>query len=98
MLGAPGALAGQFWFAVAEAGVRWNVVLAILNLFPILPLDGGRIVTSLLPGPLSYQYSRLEPLRHDDPHPADRDRRAGRVLLPLMNVTIEQHLLDLGLQ
>ncbi len=51
----------QFWFWVALAGISWNVVLVVFNLFPILPLDGGRIVTSLLPGPLAYSYSRLEP-------------------------------------
>jgi Zn-dependent protease len=51
----------QFWLAVAVAGIGWNVAIAIFNLFPILPLDGGRIVTSLLPNPMAYRYSRLEP-------------------------------------
>jgi len=41
--------------------VQVNVVFAILNLFPLLPLDGGRIVTSLLPDKLAYAYSRTEP-------------------------------------
>ena len=52
---------GDFWFAVAIAGIGWNLVLAIFNLFPILPLDGGRMVASLLPDRLSHSYSRLEP-------------------------------------
>lgn len=47
--------------AIARAGIAWNVGLMVLNLLPILPLDGGRIVAGLLPGPLSYKYSRLEP-------------------------------------
>ncbi len=47
--------------AIAKAGIAWNVGLMVLNLLPILPLDGGRIVAGLLPGPLSYKYSRLEP-------------------------------------
>ena len=47
--------------AIAQAGVAWNVGLMVLNLLPILPLDGGRILAGLLPGPLSYKFSRLEP-------------------------------------
>jgi Zn-dependent protease len=47
--------------AIAFAGMLWNVGLMVLNLLPILPLDGGRILAGLLPGPLSYKFSRLEP-------------------------------------
>lgn len=46
---------------MGEAGVTINVVLMMLNLLPILPLDGGRIAVSLLPNRLAYRYSLLEP-------------------------------------
>jgi Zn-dependent protease len=46
---------------MAEAGITVNLVLMVLNLLPILPLDGGRITVSLLPNRLAYRYSRLEP-------------------------------------
>lgn len=47
---------------MADAGITVNIVLMVLNLLPILPLDGGRIAASLLPARLSIPYSRLEPL------------------------------------
>jgi Zn-dependent protease len=46
---------------VGQAGVLVNALLMIFNLFPLLPLDGGRIVAGLLPNNLAYQYSKLEP-------------------------------------
>ena len=47
---------------MADAGIKINLVLMILNLLPILPLDGGRIAVSLLPTSLAIGYARLEPL------------------------------------
>ena len=38
-----------------------NIVLAIFNMMPIPPLDGGRVAVGLLPRPLAYPLSRLEP-------------------------------------
>lgn len=38
-----------------------NILLMVLNLLPIPPLDGSRVVSSLLPGPMAWKYSRLEP-------------------------------------
>ncbi len=42
-------------------GIQLNLVLMVLNLLPLPPLDGGRVMTSLLPGPLAYRFSRIEP-------------------------------------
>jgi Zn-dependent protease len=51
----------HFLVQVAQAGIVVNLVLMALNLLPLLPLDGGRILFSLLPDRLAHGYARLEP-------------------------------------
>lgn len=46
---------------MAWAGIIINSLLMILNLFPLPPLDGSRVVFSLLPTHLAYRYAKLEP-------------------------------------
>ena len=46
---------------MAQIGITINVVLMFLTLFPLPPLDGGRIAVSLLPGRLAWRFAMLEP-------------------------------------
>ena len=55
------AFASPFLQSMSMFGIQINCVLMILNLFPIPPLDGSRVVSSLLPIKLSLAYDRLEP-------------------------------------
>ena len=47
--------------AVGQAGITINLVLMVLNLLPIPPLDGGRVLAGLLPRPLAMEFIRIEP-------------------------------------
>jgi Zn-dependent protease len=58
-LGASGPI--YFVALVAEAGIFVNALLMVFNLFPLLPLDGGRILAGLLPNRMAYAFSRTEP-------------------------------------
>jgi Zn-dependent protease len=46
---------------MAQAGVTINLVLMILNLLPIPPLDGGRILISVLPVEWGHKVALIEP-------------------------------------
>lgn len=51
----------DFPHKVAEAGLVTNLLIFAFNLFPLPPLDGGRVVTSMLPNRLAFKFARIEP-------------------------------------
>lgn len=53
--------AWPYLFQMAKIGIDVNLALMLLNLLPIPPLDGGRILVSVLPSRQAYAVSRVEP-------------------------------------
>ncbi len=51
----------RFFVEMARAGILVNLVMWAFNLFPLPPLDGGRILMGLLPWRLANQFARIEP-------------------------------------
>ncbi len=55
-----------------------NIMLAIFNMMPIPPLDGGQVAVGLLPQPLAYPAFPAGALRHADPDRAADPAAVGR--------------------
>jgi Zn-dependent protease len=56
----------EYYFALplalmGAAGVFFNIIIMVLNLVPLPPLDGGRILVSLLPQRMAWRVARIEP-------------------------------------
>lgn len=51
----------EFFLRMCQAGILSNLVIFAFNLFPLPPLDGGRIMVSILPHKYSYRFAQLEP-------------------------------------
>ncbi|MFT5426760.1 MAG: Zn-dependent protease [Gammaproteobacteria bacterium] len=61
LLGSDSNQLAQLLLIMCGIGITINTILMILNLFPLLPLDGGRIATAMLPRNLAISFSKLEP-------------------------------------
>ncbi len=74
---------------MGAAGILINIILMALNLLPVLPLDGGRIVASLLPPRAALAFSRLEPYGLVIVIVLLVTGLLGRILWPLVVVSLE---------
>lgn len=58
---APGNELAIYIYKVGEAGITINLILMVLNLLPIPPLDGGRVIAGVMPPQIAVPFMKIEP-------------------------------------
>lgn len=82
---------------MSQIGIGINIGLMVLNLLPLPPLDGGRIVEGLLPRGIAYKYSRIEPYGMWILVALLVTRLLGTILAPFYNAAYSMVLMILNL-
>ena len=80
--------AREWLISASQAGILVNVIFFALNLFPLPPLDGGRIMVSLLPRRLAFRFAAVERYGFFILLVLLFTGILGTVLSPLLSVTI----------